>query len=84
MSLISSTMLSLDSVVSLNNVVPRIWAEVEKDSDGLGLYALTIASAPADVAAGPTGYGSWTNFPISAGQYDTLGRVFRAGFRFKM
>ena len=50
MSLISSTMLSLDSVVSLNNVVPRIWAEVEKDSDGLGLYALTIASAPADVA----------------------------------
>lgn len=49
MSLISSTMLSLDSVVSLNNVVPRIWAEVEKDSDGLGLYALTIASAPADV-----------------------------------
>ena len=39
MSLISSTMLSLDSVVSLNNVVPRIWAEVEKDSDGLGLYA---------------------------------------------
>jgi hypothetical protein len=41
-------MLSLDSVVSLNNVVPRIWAEVEKDSDGL--YALTIASAPADVA----------------------------------
>ena len=48
MSLISSTMLSLDSVVSLNNVVPRIWAEVEKASDGL--YALTIASAPADVA----------------------------------
>lgn len=39
---------------------------------------------PAIVAAGPTGYGSWTNFPISAGQYDTLGRVFRAGFRFKM
>jgi hypothetical protein len=48
MSLISSTMLSLDSVVSLNNVVPRIWAEVEKVS--VGLYALTIASAPADVA----------------------------------
>lgn len=48
MSLISSTMLSLDSVVSLNNVVPRIWAEVEKVS--YGLYALTIASAPADVA----------------------------------
>ena len=48
MSLISSTMLSLDSVVSLNNVVPRIWAEVEKAGDGL--YALTIASAPADVA----------------------------------
>lgn len=48
MSMISSTMLSLDSVVSLNNVVPRIWAEVEKASDGL--YALTIASAPADVA----------------------------------
>jgi hypothetical protein len=41
-------MLSLDSVVSLNNVVPRIWAEVEKAS--YGLYALTIASAPADVA----------------------------------
>lgn len=39
---------------------------------------------PAIVAAGPTGYGSWTNFPISAGQYDTLGRIFRAGFRFKM
>lgn len=39
---------------------------------------------PAIVAAGPTGYGSWTNFPISAGQYDTLGRVFRAGFRFKL
>jgi outer membrane receptor protein involved in Fe transport len=39
---------------------------------------------PAIVAAGPTGYGSWTNNPISAGQYDTLGRVFRAGFRFKM
>jgi outer membrane receptor protein involved in Fe transport len=39
---------------------------------------------PAIVAAGPTGYGSWTNFPISAGQYDTIGRVFRAGFRFKM
>ena len=48
MSMISSTMLSLDSVVSLNTVVPRIWAEVEKASDGL--YALTIASAPADVA----------------------------------
>ena len=48
MSLISSTMLSLDSVVSLNTVVPRIWAEVEKASDGL--YALTSASAPADVA----------------------------------
>lgn len=39
---------------------------------------------PAIVAAGPTGYGSWTNNPISAGQYDTLGRVFRVGFRFKM
>ena len=52
MSLISSTMLSLDSVVSLNNVVPRIWAEVEKVSVGLyaPTYALTIASAPADVA----------------------------------
>ena len=52
MSLISSTMLSLDSVVSLNNVVPRIWAEVEKASYGLyaPTYALTIASAPADVA----------------------------------
>jgi outer membrane receptor protein involved in Fe transport len=39
---------------------------------------------PAIVAAGPTGYGSWTNNPISAGQYDTLGRVFRAGFRFRL
>lgn len=39
---------------------------------------------PAIVAAGPTGYGSWTNNPVAAGQYDTLGRVFRAGFRFKM
>jgi outer membrane receptor protein involved in Fe transport len=39
---------------------------------------------PAIVAAGPTGYTSWTNNPISSGQYDTLGRVFRLGFRFKM
>lgn len=39
---------------------------------------------PAIVAAGPTGYGSWTNNPVGAAQYDTLGRVYRAGFRFKM
>jgi outer membrane receptor protein involved in Fe transport len=39
---------------------------------------------PAIVAAGPTGYGSWTNNPISSGQYDTLGRVYRAGFRFRL
>lgn len=39
---------------------------------------------PAIVAAGPTGYGSWTNNPVGAAQHDTLGRVFRAGFRFKM
>jgi outer membrane receptor protein involved in Fe transport len=39
---------------------------------------------PAIVARGPTGYPSWTNNPVSAQQYDVLGRVFRAGFRFKM
>jgi outer membrane receptor protein involved in Fe transport len=39
---------------------------------------------PAIIPAGPTGYQSWTNYPISAGQYDVLGRVFSAGFRFKM
>ncbi len=37
---------------------------------------------PAIVAAGPTGFGAWNNQPISAGQYDTIGRSFRAGFRF--
>jgi outer membrane receptor protein involved in Fe transport len=39
---------------------------------------------PAIIAAGPTGYQSWTNFPISASQYDIVGRVYSAGFRFKM
>jgi len=39
---------------------------------------------PAIVAAGPTGFQSWNNQPISAGQYDTIGRSFRAGFRFKL
>ncbi|MDO6415176.1 TonB-dependent receptor [Sphingomonas sp. BIUV-7] len=39
---------------------------------------------PAVVGAGPTGYGSWTNNPVAAAQYDVLGRVFRAGFRFKL
>jgi iron complex outermembrane receptor protein len=39
---------------------------------------------PAIVAAGPTGYGSWTNNPVNSAQYDVLGRVFRAGFRFKI
>jgi outer membrane receptor protein involved in Fe transport len=39
---------------------------------------------PAIVAAGPTGFGAWNNQPISAGQYDTIGRSFRAGFRFAL
>ncbi|MEI9890852.1 MAG: TonB-dependent receptor, partial [Caulobacteraceae bacterium] len=39
---------------------------------------------PPVVAAGPTGYSSWTNNPVSAGNFDTLGRVFSAGFRFKI
>ncbi|MES2295040.1 MAG: TonB-dependent receptor [Pseudomonadota bacterium] len=39
---------------------------------------------PAIVPLGPTGYQSWTNNPINATQFDVLGRVFRAGFRFKM
>ena len=39
---------------------------------------------PAVVPNGPTGYQSWTNFPFNASQYDVLGRVFSAGFRFKM
>jgi outer membrane receptor protein involved in Fe transport len=39
---------------------------------------------PAVVPPGPTGYQSWTNFPFNAAQYDVLGRVFNAGFRFKM
>ena len=39
---------------------------------------------PAIVAAGPTGFGAWNNNPVSAGQYDTLGRLFLAGFRFKL
>ena len=39
---------------------------------------------PAIVAAGPTGFASWNNQPISAGQYDTIGRSFRAGFRFAL
>jgi hypothetical protein len=39
---------------------------------------------PAIVPRGPTGYGSWTNNPIDASQYDVLGRVYRAGFRFNM
>jgi iron complex outermembrane receptor protein len=39
---------------------------------------------PAVVPQGPTGYQSWTNFPFNATQYDVLGRVFSAGFRFKM
>jgi len=33
---------------------------------------------------GPTGYQSWTNNPVNSSQFDVLGRVFRAGFRFKM
>lgn len=39
---------------------------------------------PAIVAAGPTGFSAWNNNPVSAGQYDTLGRLFLAGFRFKL
>lgn len=39
---------------------------------------------PAVVALGPTGYQSWTNNPASALNFDTLGRVFSAGFRFKL
>jgi outer membrane receptor protein involved in Fe transport len=39
---------------------------------------------PAIIPNGPTGYQSWTNNPVSAAQYDVLGRVFSAGFRFKM
>lgn len=39
---------------------------------------------PAIVAAGPTGFSAWNNNPVSAGQYDTLGRLFLAGFRFKI
>ncbi|MES2255382.1 MAG: TonB-dependent receptor [Pseudomonadota bacterium] len=39
---------------------------------------------PAIVPNGPTGYQSWTNNPINSSQFDVLGRVFRAGFRFKM
>jgi outer membrane receptor protein involved in Fe transport len=39
---------------------------------------------PAIVPRGPTGYQSWTNNPFDASQYDALGRVFRAGFRFKI
>jgi iron complex outermembrane receptor protein len=39
---------------------------------------------PAIVPQGPTGYQSWTNNPVAAAQYDVLGRVLSAGFRFKM
>jgi len=39
---------------------------------------------PAIVPLGPTGYQSWTNNPVNSAQFDVLGRVFRAGFRFKM
>ena len=39
---------------------------------------------PAIIPNGPTGYQSWTNNPVNASQYDVLGRVFSAGFRFKM
>jgi hypothetical protein len=39
---------------------------------------------PAIVPVGPTGYGSWTNNPVNATQFDVLGRVYRAGFRFKL
>jgi outer membrane receptor protein involved in Fe transport len=38
---------------------------------------------PPIIAAGPTGYGSWTNNSTSAVNYDVLGRVFNAGIRFK-
>ena len=39
---------------------------------------------PAIIPQGPTGYQSWTNNPVNGSQYDVLGRVFSAGFRFKM
>jgi outer membrane receptor protein involved in Fe transport len=39
---------------------------------------------PAVVPAGPTGHATWWNQPINSAQYDVLGRVFSAGFRFKM
>jgi len=39
---------------------------------------------PAVVPAGPTGHAAWWNQPINSAQYDVLGRVFGAGFRFKM
>jgi outer membrane receptor protein involved in Fe transport len=39
---------------------------------------------PAIVPVGPTGYGSWTNNPVNGAQFDVLGRVYRAGFRFKL
>jgi len=39
---------------------------------------------PAVVPSGPTGHGAWWNQPINSAQYDVLGRVFSAGFRFKM
>jgi hypothetical protein len=44
-----------------------------------------VANAdPPIVAQGPTGYQSWTNNPASSLNYDVLGRVFSAGFRFKL